>query len=156
MGVCGGEEDAKVGRHAHENQAGHSEARKKDLEIGAVESGMLGLDDEDVVVFGSEPFGDGGAANALAAGMGGDLPTIIGPAPEVVVDVDDRSARPASGGLQLNNSVAHGLSLVEHGGGAFKLKIIDHVDDQKGDAVPGRVRFLLHAFLLPHPSAAAL
>src|SRR5947209_14031317 len=91
--VVRGEEHADVGGQSSEDERLCAEVAEEYVERCGEEAGVLRLQDEVVVIFGPQKFGDGFAAHALFQTVVKNLFEVRLPLAEVVVDVDDGDVR---------------------------------------------------------------
>src|SRR6186997_1359147 len=89
-GVGGCEEHAHVGSEAGQNHAASFEIVQEEIELGVVESRVLRLEDEVVVLIGLKQLRDRLAAHAILQRVTQLLAQIGAPFSEVVVDVYHR------------------------------------------------------------------
>ena len=129
--VVRGEEHADVGGQSSEDERLCAEVAEEYVERGGEEAGVLGLQDEVVILFGPEQFGDGFAARALFQAVVENLFEVRLPLAEVVVDVDDGDARLLRATLQHRELLGHRQRLSQKFLAALELKVVDNVNQKQ-------------------------
>ena len=95
---------------------------------------MFRLEHEVIVFLGAEQLDDGPAAHAILEAVVDLGAEVRSPAAEVVVDVDCRNAALMGARLEGRDLPGHGQRMAQELVALGKLKVIDHVDQQQGDA----------------------
>jgi hypothetical protein len=153
VGVIGGEKDANIRREAGDDKLLRAEVRKEDVERGAVESGMLRLEHEKVLLQRNQEPRDRSTQAFATHTMLNLLPKVILPPTEIVVHVNGGHALRAQTLLRCGNPPRRGQCEAKQLFAFGEGKVIDHINEKQRDrsfSLGGAMRIAsLHAIQLP-------
>src|SRR5205085_2573950 len=129
--VVRGEEHADVGGQSSEDERLCAEVAEEYVERCGEEAGVLRLQEEVVVIFGRQEFGDGFAAHAIFEAVVENLFEVRLPLAEIVVDVDNGDARLLRAPLQHRELLGHRQGVPEKLLAALELKVVDNVNQKQ-------------------------